>query len=203
MAGVIDRDKGWKQLMAAVRSMKGGGSYVKMGLIGESAGRAEHTEVTKEGEKPSPLTNVDLMAIHEFGTDHVPERSVIRRSFDEHQGEYEELLAGMLHGVIEGKVSVFRMLDVIGYKMEWAAKHLILDGQVTPPLAASTVAAKIKKGQWNHGSSASHAPTPLMDTGRMAAAISHEVVAADAGDDGGEGEQEQVGSATLVKGGES
>lgn len=196
MAGVIDNDKGWKQLMSLVRSMRGGGSYVKMGLVGEEATKVEHTEATKSGDQPSPLTNVDLAVIHEFGTDHAPERSFIRRSFDENHDDYEHRMVEMLPAVVDGKVSARLLLDRIGYIMEWKARRLILEGEVTPPLAASTVAAKIRKGKWNHGSSAGNAPVPLMDTGRMAAAITHEVVEQDTGAGGPEGEQR--GTATIA-----
>jgi hypothetical protein len=192
-AKVVDRDLGWGALKKTLQSLKGGGSYAKVGMLGEKAATVEH----EREPGAEPLTNVSLMAIHEFGTEHVPERSVIRRVFDEKREEYVALIRKLVPAVYEGKTSARKVLEIVGMKMKSDMKDLILRGDVTPPLAPSTIKAKERKGRWNKSPSKG-APTPLMDTGRLAAAIDHAVVIQDREQASISGTETEAGSATLV-----
>jgi hypothetical protein len=186
-----DKDTGWKALKTTLESLRQGESYVKVGLIGEKAAKVEHEE-----GKAEQLTNVMLMAIHEFGTETVPERSVIRRVFDAKREEYVALLRKLLPAVYEGKATPKKILDIVGMKMKFDMKAFIRGGEVTPPLAEATIRAKERKGRWNKNSTGD--PKPLIDTGRLVTAIDHAVVIQDK-EQQSSGETE-AGSATIVTG---
>ncbi len=195
MAGTFkltDRDTGWNALKETLRSLRGGDSYAKVGLLGEKAAAVEHE--AEEGVAAEVMTNVKLAAIHEFGTEHVPERSFIRSTFDTHREEYLGILRKLVPAIYEGKTSAQHVLNIIGMKMKWDMKNAILEGSgISPPLAPSTIKAKQKKGRWRK-TPAKDAPRPLVDTGRLVAAIDHGVVIQGRAT----GSTEERGSATLT-----
>lgn len=171
---VIDRDLGWNALKETLRSMRGGDSYAKIGLLGEKAAAVEHQ--AEEKTTAEVMTNVVLAAIHEFGTEHVPERSFIRSTFDKNREEYLGILRKLVPAIYEGKTSAQHVLNIIGMKMKWDMKNAILEGSgIPPPLAPATIKKKQKKGRWRK-TPAKDAPRPLVDTGRLVAAIDHAVV---------------------------
>jgi hypothetical protein len=171
---VIDRDLGWSALKETLRSMRGGDSYAKIGLLGEKAAAVEHQ--AEEKTTAEVMTNVVLAAIHEFGTEHVPERSFIRSTFDKNREEYLGIMRKLVPAIYEGKTSAQHVLNIIGMKMKWDMKNAILEGSgIPPPLAPSTIKKKQKKGRWRK-TPAKDAPRPLVDTGRLVAAIDHAVV---------------------------
>jgi len=180
---IDDRAPGWKKLKATLMSLQRGDSYVKVGLLGEKAAAEEH-----EGE---PLTNVELAAAHEFGTEDLPERSFIRRSFDENRDAYYEQLSPLVAGVYEGRVSIAKALEIMGHRIKWDMKNLIIENRIEPPDAPGTIARKAAKSY--HGAAAG-SPVTLVDSGKLVAAIDHAVVL------GGEehGVEKQIGSATLT-----
>ena len=189
---VIDRDLGWSALKETLRSMRGGDSYAKIGLLGEKAAAVEHQ--AEEKTTAEVMTNVVLAAIHEFGTEHVPERSFIRSTFDKNREEYLGIMRKLVSAIYDGKTSAQHVLNIIGMKMKWDMKNAILEGSgIPPPLAPSTIKKKQKKGRWRK-TPAKDAPRPLVDTGRLVAAIDHAVVLA-----GREtGPTAHRGSATIV-----
>jgi hypothetical protein len=154
--------------------MRGGDSYAKIGLLGEKAAAVEHQ--AEEKTTAEVMTNVVLAAIHEFGTEHVPERSFIRSTFDKNREEYLGIMRKLVPAIYEGKTSAQHVLNIIGMKMKWDMKNAILEGSgIPPPLAPSTIKKKQKKGRWRK-TPAKDAPRPLVDTGRLVAAIDHAVV---------------------------
>jgi hypothetical protein len=190
--GVTDRDLGWNALKETLRSLRGRDSYAKIGLLGEKAAAVEHQAEAKTTAEV--MTNVVLAAIHEFGTEHVPERSFIRSTFDAKREEYLELLRKLIPAVYDGKTTISNVLNIMGMKMKSDMKNAILEGSgIPPPLAPSTVKAKQRKGSWRK-TPAKDAPRPLVDTGRLVAAIDHAVVLAGRGI----GPTAHRGSATIV-----
>jgi hypothetical protein len=171
---LTDKDTGWNALKETLRSLRGGNSYAKVGLLGEKAAAVEHE--AEEQATAEVMTNVALAAIHEFGTAHVPERSFIRTTFDAKREDYVALLRKLVPAIYEGKASPWKVLSIVGMQMKWDMKNAILQGSgIPPPLAPSTVAAKKRKARWRK-TPAKDAPRPLVDTGRLVAAIDHGVV---------------------------
>lgn len=171
---LTDKDTGWNALKETLRSLRGGESYAKVGLLGEKAAAIEHD--AEQQTSAEVLTNVALAAIHEFGTDHVPERSFIRATFDEKREDYLALLKKLVPAIYDGKASPWKVLSIAGMQMKWDMKNKILNGSgVPPPLAPATIKAKGRKGRWRK-TPAKDPTRALVDTGRLVAAIDHGVV---------------------------
>ena len=192
IASVTDKDTGWAALRRTVESLKQGASYVKVGLLGDKAAAVEHEGASPAGE---PLTNVLLMMFHEFGTAHLPERSVIRRVFDEHREENVAQLARLVRGVYEGRTTPKAVLEIMGHKIKWQMKNFVTEGNVTPPDAPETIERKRQK---SYGGAAPGGPVTLIDTKHLVNAIDHLVVLQ--GVEPKRAGGEQVGSATLLAG---
>lgn len=160
----------WRSLVRTLENLQSGDAYVKAGVIGEAAGKKEH-----EG---GPLTNGELATIHEFGTQTIPARPFILGTFSMNRGKYLELLRKVVRAVYLGKASVLNGLKLIGEQMASDMRNRMVDGSgIPPPLAASTIAAKIRKGVWNaKGRAGGRAPRPLVDSGRLRNSISYAVV---------------------------
>ena len=102
-------------------------------------------------------------AFHELGTATIPERSWLRSTFRERENELATVMARACAACLAGKVSVDRMLDLVG---SWAANAVKakIRSNIPPPLALATIRRK--------GSS-----TALIDTGRMLNAVTWKIVA--------------------------
>jgi len=150
---VREVDHGWERIRKSLEVLRRAGSTVKVGVLGNTAS-ASH----------GGINNVDLAAVHEFGSTSrgIPERSFLRAPYDENRDRYYEMLGVGLRNVIEGKLTVEKVLGIVGLKMESDFKARIVAG-IPPPLKPETIARK--------GSS-----TPLIDHGQLLGAISHEVV---------------------------
>lgn len=168
---------GWKAIERALETLRSGGSYVKAGVAGEKAAEQHDDEAT--GAK---LTNAQLATIHEFGTSTIPARPFILGTFSLHEAEYRRLLAEkILPAILKLRITPEYGLKVLGEKMASDMRNRMVDGEgIPPPLAASTIAAKERKGRWNRGGLAAGAsPRPLVDTGRLRNSISYAVVIRD------------------------
>ena len=153
---------------------------VRVGVLGRKANEkhpdAIALEVGKDGETLKPakgqdgLTNVQLAAIHEFGAPRagVPERSFIRATIDANRSTYRaEVIPRLIKAVVEARSSIHRAFNLLGLKVVADIKNRIVTGAgVPPPLKPATIAAK--------GSD-----RPLVDTGRLLGAITHEVTVGD------------------------
>lgn len=183
---VREDSSGWKLLENVLKTLRDGGSYVKAGVVGEPA-REAHPKVDAEGnEVGGPLTTAQLAAIHEFGTDTIPARPFILGTFELKRGEYLKLLrTTIVPAIYAARTSPAKGLEVLGHMMARDMRNRIVEGEgIPPPLAESTIKAKLRKGEWKgpDGGASDGAPRPLLDTGRMRNAITHEVVLADVGE---------------------
>lgn len=152
MAGVVLKivEKGGSLAALAKRARELDAGDVKVGVFAGGPAR-------EDGE----LTNVEIAAVHEYGAPEagIPERSFIRSTFAEERETYAALLKKMLPRVIEGKLEVKKMFDILGAKVVADINRKVRSGEgVPPPLKPATIARK--------GSS-----RPLIDTGRMIAAV--------------------------------
>ena len=162
----------WKRLEAEFRRM--GGVYLKVGYLGDG-------ETTEDG-----LTMPQRVAIHELGAPEVgiPSRSHLGASFDQNQARYVAMLARGLEQWYAGKLTLKQALGLLGSVMASDVRSLITEGTgIQPPNAPSVFARKLarntrafrgKKGKRREGPV--EAPRPLVDTGRMAGAITYAVV---------------------------
>jgi hypothetical protein len=156
-------DKGWGELRKAAKAIKEGGSYVKVGVLGEGP----------KNERPGDtLDNVGLALIHEFGAPiaGIPERSFIRSSFEANRPAYVAALRKMVEQVYELKMAVPKGLGLIGAKMAADMKQRMVDPGIPPPNAPSVYARKLAKG------SGKGEPKALIDTGRLRGSITWQVV---------------------------
>lgn len=149
-------DRKWRDLLKNVASMEK--DYVRVGVLGDQGG----------GNAPDggDLTLVEIAHLHEYGDpEHgVAERSFLRRTLLEKApqiGAMQKKLTGL---VVTGRLTRARALDMLGGFVAGEVKKLIASGQITPPNAPATIAAK--------GSS-----KPLIDDGILINHIVHEVSA--------------------------
>ena len=157
---VIYKKKGLEQLLKRITPL---GEYeAHVGVLASKGGNVAH-----RGPAAHPLTLLELAAIHEFGSPKagVPERSFIRRTFNEPEGQkvLKDLYAKLAKKVITGRMKAEAAIELLGMKMQAMVKNRILNGPgIPPPNAASTIEKK--------GSS-----RPLVDTGQLVGAITYEV----------------------------
>jgi hypothetical protein len=108
-------------------------AYVTVG-IHEDAGQYEDE---------TPIVKVALW--NEFGTKHSPERSFFRTAIDENEHKINEWRDELLGDVIEGKITVERALDALGFRVSQLITNKI-KSNVPPQNADSTAAAKVRAG---------------------------------------------------------
>jgi hypothetical protein len=147
---IRDTDKGLKALM---KRMQAGGASVTVG-VHEAEGSAP--------EGNDGTTVLDVALFNEFGTEDIPARSFIAGWSDENAAENRERLRKIGEAVVAGKLpSIEQGLDRFGLVSAAGAQARIVAG-IEPENAPLTIARK--------GSS-----TPLVDTGVLKSAITHQV----------------------------
>lgn len=100
-------------------------------------------------------------AVHEFGTEHIPQRSFIRSALNDNQKKIADFAGELGEQIILGKKTPKQALNLMGLKITGMIQEKITDGDFTP-LAPATVRAKKSN-------------KPLIDTGRMRASIKHKL----------------------------
>lgn len=147
-------DRVWREVRDNAIDL--GKAHVKVGVLSSRGGDA-----AVEGG----ITLVELMAIHELGAPaaNIPERAPIRKTFADAPW-LPPLLKKLAKAVVTLRLDERQALDILGQEGVTQVRRTITDGEgLPPPLAEATIKAK--------GSS-----RPLVDTGRLLGAISHEVV---------------------------
>lgn len=150
-------DHGGDALFARIKELGANPPSLKVGIFAD--------EKTGGQVRDGGLTNVQIAAIHEFGAPEagIPERSFIRSTFDAQRAKYGAILKKLLPRVLEGKLDVVAMFDLIGQQIVSDINHKVRVEGVPPPLKPATIARK--------GSSRA-----LIDTGRMLAALTWTVL---------------------------
>ncbi len=146
-------DKVWRKMLNTIQEIRTSDAHARVGVFGGSG--------AEDG-----FTMVELAAVHEFGSKdgHTPERSFIRRTFQIKQDRLAKMIAKLTTALLANRVNWQTALKILGDFGATEVKNTIRDGQVEPPLAASTIAAK--------GSS-----KPLVDTGQLIGSITWQVMA--------------------------
>lgn len=150
--------------MTSFKDIDRGYDRIKKQLFRRGTSRLVVGILAPEGQKDrGGVTNAQLGAIHEFGAPraNIPERSFLRRTFDERQAEYERSLRSAIGKVVDRGGSLRLALERLGARAAADVQNTIARG-IPPPNAPRTVAKK--------GSS-----TPLIDTGQLRQSISYDV----------------------------
>lgn len=152
--GVRVNDRGMNRIVQNAGKLSGYG--VKIGILASAP--------PPDAADPD-FTLAALGSVHEYGSDNtpapIPERSFIRSTVDEQRAEIDRKLAAAALAV-EGGSDPVRELAIVGLWFQGAIQAKITNGPFVPN-APLTIALK--------GSS-----VPLIDTGRLRASISFEVV---------------------------
>ncbi len=128
MAGVVDRDMGYRALVDTI--FKFGKPKILVGVL-ERDGSLDHG-----GE----MTVADIATINEYGLG-VPERSFLRAWFDDNQYRAQEALRLLFISVIEGKKTKEQALELFGLWVQGEIQKKIASG-IEPANAQSTIARK-------------------------------------------------------------
>ncbi len=120
---LIDRDLGYRRIVAELRRATNGGAYAKVGILGGTE------------ERDGGVSAVELGTIHEFGAPAagIPERSFLRRTFDRKKDEWYALtrqLCSLLYG---GRITMSKALGLLGARAAADMKATITDGPEIPP----------------------------------------------------------------------
>lgn len=115
------------------------------------------------GQEADGTSLADVLAFQEFGTATIPERRPLRATFETKRAELGRVAEAAAKQVVLHGMPVVKAIGLIGAWGASAVKATITQGDLPPPLAPATVAAK--------GSS-----KPLVDTGRLLGAITWAVV---------------------------
>jgi hypothetical protein len=157
---VTEDRRAWDELIA--RAHKLDRAYVKVGVLEEKGGDAIHED--------SDMTLVEIAATHEFGNEHIPERSFIRATFLVRRvNALASMQARLAKAIVTKGLDPKRALGMLG---SWGAaevKNTFTEIDIPPPLADSTIMAK--------GSS-----KPLIDTAQLKNSISYQVIENEAAD---------------------
>jgi len=111
-----------------------------------------------------------IAAAHEFGLGNVPQRSFVRRWFDEEEQAFSRLAAGLMaQGFAGGFAGLRQALELAGVKAAAGIKNFITEGRATPAITnPRTIASKERRGFFPPY-------TPLVETGALRNSIDSEV----------------------------
>ena len=112
-------------------------------------------------KEPDGTSTAFIAAVHEFGSEHVPERSFMRTSLGANRNKRKALNEQNLKKILNGGMSVDAALGQLGLMASSDIKEQIKNGSFAP-LKAATIKRK--------GSS-----KPLVDTGQMRQSVTYEL----------------------------
>ena len=159
---VVDKDNGWREMMARARELANG-PRVRVGILDDEPKKVA------PGDEPTPLSLVEIAGIHEFGAPDagIPQRSFIRATVDQRADDIARLLQVQAQKAIEGKITAEQALEQTGAKVvSWVQRTIT--SQIPPPLAPATLAKKTVNGRVGN--------VPLVNTGQLKSSITYVVV---------------------------
>ena len=115
-----------------------------------------------------------VASIQEFGSpkNNIPPRSFMRSTATEKAGEWRDKMAAIFRQQMTSTGSIGASLDLIGFVIEGDIAEKITQIS-TPPLKASTVAAKARK--LADGGGTGSLDKPLVESGLLLNSVTHEV----------------------------
>lgn len=144
---VKDIDLGWEKIIKNMKTLDK--KVLKVGI--------QEGDMSADGKN----TMAYIGSIHEYGVEHIPQRSFIRSTLDDNSSQIANLSGQLGAKIIEGNQTPEQALNLIGLKVAGMIQEKITDGNFTP-LSPATVRAKGDN-------------KPLIDTGRMRASIKHKL----------------------------
>jgi hypothetical protein len=162
MKFVKDEQRGQKRIEKALKEVQKH-KHVAVGIL-------------QDEQRDDGFSMIELAMVHEFGSNdgHIPQRSYIRSTCDAKRKEHIALI-GKLHGkIIDGKLNARQALDQLG---EVVSKDMVqtINNRITPDIADSTKAAKIRSLKKQKKKLSGVGFTPLVESGQLKGAITHEV----------------------------
>jgi hypothetical protein len=167
---VIDRDKGYKALLAMIDRIATDRPSVAVGCVGKIATQPHKAAPHRGRRRSSGETVVQIGAKHELGLG-VPQRAFIGPTIDAKESEYRKIITKSFKATV---------MYYTARKMPWDANRsvalkrlgLLVQGDIkkritagiSPPLSPVTLRIK-----------GSGKTTPLIDTGHLLSSISFEV----------------------------
>lgn len=142
----------WRRLQRRAIDAAGRNLAVEVGIFSE-AGQHEKSD----------LSVAAIGAIHEYGTELIPERSWLRRTLVNTRKEISSRMTNVARSVMRGDTPLHDGLDALGAETVRDIRHTIIDTMIPPPLAPATV---YRKGH-DH---------PLIETEQLVDAVSHRIV---------------------------
>lgn len=147
----------WRKLLKRALEMRT--LKARVGVLASKGGDAK-----PEG---SDLTLVEIAAVHEFGNEHVPERSYLRSTFYVHAAaELRDMVAKISKAIIVGGMDVRRGIGLLGAWGAGAVQKSIRSKLIYQNLSPATLARKRVNG--NEGD------TALINQGHLVGAITWE-----------------------------
>jgi len=148
MATVIDRDLGWKRIVAELTAVDG--KAVKVGVLSDA------------GSEAGGQSLASVATYNEFGTSRgIPPRPFMAQTFETRNREISEFIAKQKDAVLDGKATFSGALGKIGEKYKGMIQREIASGG----FAANAPATIRQKGS----------SKPLIDTGRLRQSINWEL----------------------------
>lgn len=176
-SAVVDRDMGWKEILARVVDISKG-SFVRVGILGDDERGGLHKTDPETG-KAAALTIAEIAVVQEFGTeDHsIPARPAHRMTFDAREQEIQAQAAKLLSKVvIDRTMKIEDALNIMGLSHATVIK-LFITSQVGQLKANAPSTARMKaRGTGIKRQKAIDGQRPLVDTGATLAALSWCVV---------------------------
>lgn len=156
---LTDRDKGYERLVPALFGLDGANLSVEVGIIDDGPALDGGASLA------------EIAAVQEFGSSdgRIPARPFLRTTFDGRKGLLRAAVSAALRRAIDGTLPLTAegILGAAGDALAGAVRETISAG-IGPANAPSTL--RRKRGS-----------TPLIDTGRLLAAITVRVVAGSGG----------------------
>ena len=164
---LIDRDLGWRAFFKRAYSLAKK-PHAKVGLLADDSRAGMHVTDPDTGQA-KPLTIAEIGVVNEFGTEdgHIPERSFLRRAFDEQREPLAELAGKLAFHFLFGKITLEKALDVLGLHLASETKKLITQGPEIEPTNAPFT--KLKKA--NRGKTAKYFKRPPKNFGQALAQV--------------------------------
>lgn len=152
---IIDRDRGFRRIVATFNKQKRG-SGVVVGIF----------EGAKNPDSDTPFSVAQYGGVHEFGEPsvNIPQRSFMRSTFDEQKRKYVTRVAKLQGKVIDGKIGIRQMLNKLGILVQGDIKKKLTRGPFIP-LSPATIESRKFRAEAAGGSKFS--TKPLIDTGTL------------------------------------